>query len=219
MKLYRYLAVVCLALPAFTAAAQSQQPAYYADLPFKVTLTEDQYWASQPVVVQALRNMSSADRADQALILAKRGYKIDVPIMVWGWGAVGTMVQRQVDGITWTPSALQPNIQPYLIAGQVAINPPFVPYDPTTPPPGSILVSADAGDYPPIVKPAPAIPAASNLVGARNFGNVYFAGPGAMKDSQTANVTDGQQVPQGGLNCIAHVARELMGLSVYFTCQ
>jgi len=95
------------------------------------------YWAGQPPAIQALQNMPMDQRAAAAQNLAAEGYTIDVPIMVWGWDPLATMLERQVDGYTWVPSAMQsdvgsaPGVSYYASAN----------YDPTTPPPGSILVT------------------------------------------------------------------------------
>lgn len=72
--------------------------------------------------------------------LAKQGYSIDLPIMVWGWDPLVTMTMRQNEGYTWVPSAFQPNIP----IGPGIINVWNLPgYDPKNPPPGSIKVSTD----------------------------------------------------------------------------
>lgn len=183
-------------------------------------ITEDQYWNAQPQAVRALRNLSTTDgsRIAQAATLANEGFTIDGAIMVNGWDANIIMTIRQADGMTWVPSFLQPNIQPYLVGNQTATNPPFVPYDPTNRPPGSIKVSTNPNDYPPFDPPPPPPPApATNVVGFLLGGNVYASGPGAMKDSRTPTVTDGQKVEQSGVEYTAHVGFGLMGPSIYFT--
>lgn len=100
---------------------------------------DDAYWAEQPTPVQALRNMTDPDRSAMALQLAQQGYAIDVPIMVWGWDPLTTMVERQNYGYTWVPSALQ---SPVALAPGLSY-PGLTPYDPNSPPPGSIKVSTD----------------------------------------------------------------------------
>jgi hypothetical protein len=121
------------------AAGASQTP---VDAPVdksKMTPT-DAYWAEQPTAVQALRNIPEDERYAAAQDLAKQGYTIDVPIMVWGWDPLVTMTLRQNEGYTWVPSALQPNIP----IGPGIANVWNVPsYDPNNPPPGSIKVSTD----------------------------------------------------------------------------
>jgi hypothetical protein len=100
-------------------------------------MTPDQaYWASQPAAVQALQNMPGDQRYYAAQQLATQGYAIDVPIMVDGLDPLATMMQRQADGYTWVPSALQANIP----VGP-GISWPGPAYDPNNPPPGSIMVT------------------------------------------------------------------------------
>ena len=181
-------------------------------------ITAARYWLHQPAAVRALRNMdtTTADRGMLAVELANQGHIIDVPIMVFGWDPQTVMGIRIADGMTWVPSALQPNIGFQVPGGPT--NPPFVPYDPNTRPLGSIKVSDDPADYPPFDPPLPPPPAPStNIVGAKLFGNVYGTGPGAMKDSKTPAVTDGEQVQQGGIEFTAHVGFGMMGPSIYFT--
>jgi len=97
----------------------------------------DEYWASQPAAVQALRYMDDPSaREAKATELAHQGYTIDVPIMVWDWDAQRTMESRGQYGYTWVPSALQPNIQ---IAPNLTM-PGVEPYDADHPPAGSIIV-------------------------------------------------------------------------------
>jgi hypothetical protein len=99
----------------------------------------DAYWAMQPPEVQKLRDIPDlADRSDLAQHLANQGYTIDKAIMVWGWDPLKTMQTRQMYGYTWGPSLNQNNVAVPGISfpGQT-------PYDPATPPPGSILVNTD----------------------------------------------------------------------------
>lgn len=94
------------------------------------------YWASQPAAVQALQNIQDPNiREAVATELAQQGYTIDVPIMVWGWDPQLTTQLRQADGYTWVPSAEQQGVAvaPGLTQGGVS-------YDPSNPPPGSIMV-------------------------------------------------------------------------------
>lgn len=88
------------------------------------------------------------------------------------------------------------------------------------------------------VAPTPAAPtfvpnqktvAGTNLVGAQacpaNAGCIggayatFYAGPGAMLNSLTPAVTDGQMVTENGQNYIAHVVQGLFGVTVYFTAS
>ncbi len=100
---------------------------------------DDAYWAEQPPAVQALRNMGDADVGPAAMKLAQEGYQIDVPIMVWHWDPLTTMIERQNYGYTWVPSALQSPVQ--LPPG---LSFPGLPsYDANNPPTGSIKVTTD----------------------------------------------------------------------------
>jgi len=99
----------------------------------------DAYWAMQPPEVQKLRDITDlAERSDLAQHLANQGYTIDKAIMVWGWDPLKTMQTRQMYGYTWGPSLNQANVP---VPGIVF--PGQTPYDPTSPPPGSILVNTD----------------------------------------------------------------------------
>src|SRR5581483_7473259 len=51
----------------------------------------DAYWAEQPPAVQALRNCPNDEKFSMAQDLAKQGYAVDMPIMVWGWDPLVTM--------------------------------------------------------------------------------------------------------------------------------
>ena len=97
----------------------------------------DAYWASQPAAVQALRYAPDGQKGAMAEQLASEGYSVDVPIMVWGWDPLATMIQRQSEGYTWVPSAMQPSVQD---APGISM-PGTTPYDPSNPPAGSIAVS------------------------------------------------------------------------------
>ncbi len=98
---------------------------------------DDAYWAKQPAAVQQLREI---DDPDQRLVvgtqLARQGYSVDVPIMIWGWDAGKVTALRQSFGYTWVPSALQQPVE----AAPGLTGPGITPYDPLHPPPGSILV-------------------------------------------------------------------------------
>ena len=103
----------------------------------RVLSFDDAYWASQPPAVQALRNVGDqSQRAEMAAQLAASGYKIDTPIMVWGWDPSKVTGLRQDLGYTWVPSAFQ---NPIAEAPGVNDNG-SQPYDPTNPPKGSITV-------------------------------------------------------------------------------
>ncbi len=144
----------------------------YSTTPIPVTLTDDIYWAAQPLAVQPLRTAS--DPLPLAQQLAKSGYIIDVPIMVNGLDPTSCMCQRIVDGYTWVPSALQPNIP---VGPGIAW--PGQQYDPNNPPAGSIKCSVSAADYPP-VNPVIVPPVADNVIGALQPNGMYLPGPGAL---------------------------------------
>lgn len=115
--------------PAPPAASQHH---WYAD-----DAVDDAYWAKQPAAVQQLREIDDKEqRTALAQQLAKQGYNIDVPIMVFGEDAGKITAIRQQYGYTWVPSALQQNIAaaPGLSFGG------STPYDPNHAPPGSIMV-------------------------------------------------------------------------------
>ncbi len=178
-----------------------------------VTVTSDVIWASYPVAVQQLRGTMNLAQAEA---LAKLGVCIDNSIMVYNWDAALTQFLRFQYGYTWVPCGNQPNVTlaPFLSFPGVA------PYNPNAPPAGSIKVSVNAADYQPAVPPAPVVVpiVATNIVGnAVGDGKTFFGGPGAMINSFTPAVSDGQIVTQGGVRYQAHVVRGLMGISVTFT--
>lgn len=101
-------------------------------------MTPDQaYWAEQPPAIQALQYMPDDQRMAAAQQLANEGYTIDVPIMVWGWDPLATMIDRQNNGYTWVPSALQSDVP--VTPGNTF--PGLPSYDPNNPPAGSIQVT------------------------------------------------------------------------------
>lgn len=96
------------------------------------------YWAAQPPEVQALMSLTSeAEKDTLAHDLADKGYKIDVPIMVWGWDPLSTMVVRRNQGFTWVPSA---NMSPVSVGPGLTF-PGLPSYDPNTAPAGAIEVT------------------------------------------------------------------------------
>lgn len=98
---------------------------------------DDAYWNAQPPAVQQIRELTSeSQRQALASSLASQGYKIDVPIMVWGWDAAKVTALRQGYGYTWVPAMGQAPIQ---IAPGLT-EPGLTAYNPNNPPPGSILV-------------------------------------------------------------------------------
>jgi len=118
-----------------TSASLTATPLTTAQL---ANITPDQaYWAQQPPAIQALQYMPEDQRAAAGQALADQGYSIDVPIMVWGWDPMATMIQRQIDGYTWVPAAQQSGVQ-----NGPGLNVPGSPsYDPDSPPAGAIPVS------------------------------------------------------------------------------
>ena len=188
----------------------------YSTDPIAVTLTADIYWAHQPLPVQALRYADPGVRFAMAQELAKQGYAIDMEIMVWGWDPVTVMALRESAGYTWFPRADQPRIP----IGPGITNPWGLPaYDPNNPPAGSILVSVDASKYPPVmVVPTAPVQPSKKIVGSlvNAFTGEYGPGPGAMINSMTPAVSDGQEVSQDGAIYIAHLIQEPMGIYVGF---
>jgi len=81
--------------------------------------------------------MPDDQRMAAAQQLANEGYTIDVPIMVWGWDPLATMIDRQNNGYTWVPSALQSDVP--VTPGNTF--PGLPSYDPNKPPAGSIQVT------------------------------------------------------------------------------
>jgi hypothetical protein len=120
------------------AASTPTSPATAAALAESASSAADNtYWAQQPAAVQQLRNITSESEREQvASNLANQGYSIDVPVMVWGWDPAVTTQLRETDGYTWVPSALQ---QPVSEAPGINV-PGLTPYNPASPPAGSILV-------------------------------------------------------------------------------
>jgi len=97
---------------------------------------DDAYWAKQPDPIKALRNIDDpTQRAFQAANLAASGYKIDVPIMVWGWDPSKVTDLRKSFGYTWVPSAMEAPVEQ--APGVASFG---QPYDPNSAPGGSIAV-------------------------------------------------------------------------------
>ena len=177
------------------------------------TLTPDIYWAHQPLAVQALRgHANDADTPAKAMNLATQGQIIDVPIMIWGWDPVCTMGLRLQYGYVWVPSALQPPIE---IAPGLH-SPGRTSYDPNHPPAGSIIVSVDAKDYPPVAPPPPP-PTNKDLVGLCT-GNICSVGIGANTPDKraAAGLKDGSIVTQGGKIYLFHSKQGPFGDYAYF---
>jgi hypothetical protein len=138
------------------------------------TAFDKAYWASQPPELEALPAIADlGQRTTRAAALAAQGFSVDVPIMVWGWDPYLVMTMRTNYGYTWVPSALQPNIS---VAPGVT-QPGAVAYDPTHPPAGSIKVSTNIADYPPLTPPAPVPQLATDgdPVGPLSVGTLYLS--------------------------------------------
>lgn len=138
------------------------------------------YWKSRPLEIQKAHaekvEHNDLDQTVTYTALAIAGFIIDKPIMIDNMGPYNIMLLRLAYGFTWVPSALMPNIQ---IAPGLGGLPGSALYDPSKPPPGSILVSLDLKDYPPVNAPEPNHPSVSTaLVGVQSFGNIYLAIPG-----------------------------------------
>jgi hypothetical protein len=100
---------------------------------------DNAYWASQPAAVQVLRTLQNPEqRSAYAERLASQGYKIDVPIMVWGWDPSLVNTMRQSDGYSPAPSADQ---SPVEIATGFGVLSALAAWNPNNPPAGSIAVS------------------------------------------------------------------------------
>jgi hypothetical protein len=149
------------------------------------TAFDKAYWASQPPELQALPAIDDfGQRTLRAADLATKGFIVDVPIMAWGWDPYLVMTMRANYGYTWVPSALQPNVT---VASGVT-QPGSVAYDPGHPPPGSIKVSTNIADYPPLNPPAPTPPQSTNgdPVGLLSVGTLYLSVAGeAYPDGAT----------------------------------
>lgn len=135
------------------------------------------YWLSQPPEVRVLdqlapKPLEADERLTRGTALAKQGFKIDVPIMIWGWDPYKVMKLRLEYGYTWVPNALQPPVG----AAPGLRGPGITAYDPNNPPGGAIKVSVNIADYPPFDPPPPAVPT-PDPVGPQSVGNVYYSLP------------------------------------------
>lgn len=170
-----------------------------------VTLTQDIYWNSLPPALRAFRNYNELEKAAHSTEVAALGYKLDVPIQVWGWDPVCIMLVRYGQGFTWVPSALEPPVY----VGPGLSFPGLPSYDPKTPSPRGIKVSIDAKDYPAFDPPQP--PPSTFPVVGQCFNGWCGVGPGGLGS------IDGQVYVQGGVRYLAHVSIGLAGKTVYFT--
>jgi len=129
------------------------------------------YWAAQHHEVQALQSLGETpERMTRAVELAVKGFLIDTQIHAEGLDPFGEMEDRIAYGYVepstgrgWVPNLLQGDIPQ-----APGLHDPGLPvYDPSNPPAGSILVSLDPKDFPPIdpIPPAPPPPGHTSLVG------------------------------------------------------
>lgn len=124
----------------YSGTVQYRPKAAEEAVPEKPKNVYDAYWAMQPPEVQVLRTIESeAERVRKAQELARQGFAVDVPIMVWQWDPLMTMRAREAAGYSWVPGA---NGQPIELGPGIAF-PGLRPYDPNNPPPGSIRVSTE----------------------------------------------------------------------------
>lgn len=121
------------------------------------------YWGAQPIPVQALSGMErlTDERAAKAWDLVKQGFVIDPDIGLRGGDPYWTMFNRINQGFTW-----------YWGLGHQASNlvlppglsyPGLVTYDPDKPAEGSVKVSLNPDDYPPVIPPPPPPPPAESV--------------------------------------------------------
>jgi len=207
-----FFGTLLLTLTAMSVAAQCKYPG--------ATLTQDIYWASQPPAVRALRtSLGASDATSKAMALATQGFKIDVPVMVWGWEPACAMGLRKDYGYTWVPSALQANIA--IAPGLSA--PGVTSYDPKNPPPGSILVSVLAKDYPPFDPPVIVVPVASKALVGNCFDGVVQCqlGPGALSAAlrEAAGLKAGSVVTQDGVKYVFKQVATPFGNAAWFEKQ
>lgn len=170
-----------------------------------MTLYPNDYWAAQPLEVQALRTMTDlTERFAKGMELAKAGYTIDRAIMIDQEMLPEDVMRVRVNnGFRWVPAADQANI-PTMPGADL---PGLTPYDPTKPPPGSIHVPFVADDYAhgPTKPPVPApVPATKPQVGEgfqTEAGLVFLPGPGLNQNL----IAEGSIVNQNGVEYVAHV--------------
>lgn len=169
------------------------------------------YWLAQPLEVQALVSITDSDqRAAQAAKLATQGFTIDVPIMVYGWDAYSVMSTRSQLGYTWVNSALQQPVGVTPGVGQFG----SASYDPNKPPVGSIKVSTNVSDYPPVAPPpaAPTTAPVTDPVGPQTLGNIYLPVVGD-------NSPDGFTYSDSRGSFVKHISITPFGRTVYWIKQ
>ena len=190
-------------------------PDFMYDPAFQIVFDETYRASLPPQVAALLDEPDPVHRLAAAQTLAAQGYVIDVPIQVWNWNPYMTMAYRSIDGFTWVPSALQPSVS---LLTPLSNNPPYDPYDPTSPPVGSIKVSLALADYP-AFKPAPPPPPSPSIamVGSLAFGNTYKAGAGTIILGNSVNVFDGEEISQDGAVYTAHVSHGPFGIVAFYS--
>ncbi len=152
------------------------------------------YWASKAPAVRAFETMQSEDDRIALAQSLLANYTIDREIMVWGWDPYKVMFMRKLNGTPW--------VQPLNQHVEYAFGPnnqglPI--YDPTSPPPGSILVSASIKDYPPFPEPATPEP----ISPTRSWIGSYL-GAGIYASLANDPTPDGQEVNMNGVIYVMH---------------
>ncbi len=122
--------------------------------------------------------------------------------------------RKNIDQLPWTPSMLQPEIQPAGLMPNQQPNPPFVPYDPNSPPAGSVktLDPDDTANYPapfPMPPPVPVAPGVTVhspapgdvLVGPAKAPGYFDLAPLAYQSS----LSDGFTWTQSGRKYLLHI--------------
>lgn len=135
-------------------------------------LTDDIYWASKPDVYQPLRAMTGggSERSALADSLHEQGYLIDEAIDIWGWDAGKVMAMIAKTGLKVVPDKWQ-NL------------------------PGTIKVSIDAADYPPVHPAAPPPAPETSPVGKQSpTPGVYTWTPAAFDGHGNARYKEGDSV-------------------------
>lgn len=154
-------------------------------------VSADQYWAAQPVPVQALRH--STNPQQDGMALAMGGYVIDYPCMIWYPESPGfIMLMREQMGLFWAPSALQS------YPGGM-LDPAFAPFfSPSPQPAGSIKVTYNPADYPPVVPPTPPSPPVVSDVG-NSFGGFTMPDPVTGKACEVFSCSSQLQRNENGI--------------------
>lgn len=155
-------------------------------------LTDDIYWAHQPIELRAAR--SKFFTPSEALTLANQGFIVDWETMVWGWDPVLIMTLRSKDGYAWAPSALMQTPSDLNVLKSLPA------------PAGAILVSLNGDDYPPVTPPPS--PSDQPLVGALNVlaPNTYYPTSACMTAVVSGAIANGYQHSEGGHSYVLNVS-------------